>query len=241
VIQLVLLMAGRGERFSQKGYQVPKPLLCYQGRPFFQWALQSMGFLTKTPVQLSMVVCEEDQLRSEIQAAMRDFPISYQVIELPNRTRGPAETARLALTKMPATGGTLLIADCDLWLRCEAWEKTVLNWPAFLDAGLLYFQANSERYSYLQIRSTGQVTAIAEKKVISNHAVAGIYSFRNQDLFQNTYDQIQWPEDRERYISNIFHDLLAENRSILGFPVEDSLSMGTPEEIGWAFKSGEPF
>ena len=41
-IALIMPMAGRGSRFRVRGYPVPKPLVDLFGRPFFEWAVESV-------------------------------------------------------------------------------------------------------------------------------------------------------------------------------------------------------
>ena len=41
-IHLVMPMGGGGTRFGNKGFNVPKPLIELQGKPFFYWATQSI-------------------------------------------------------------------------------------------------------------------------------------------------------------------------------------------------------
>lgn len=41
-IHLIMPMAGGGTRFGKEGFQLPKPLIRLQGKPFFYWAVQSI-------------------------------------------------------------------------------------------------------------------------------------------------------------------------------------------------------
>ena len=42
-IHLVMPMAGGGTRFGSEGFELPKPLIGLQGKPFFYWAAQSVA------------------------------------------------------------------------------------------------------------------------------------------------------------------------------------------------------
>ena len=41
-IHLVMPMGGNGTRFVNEGFDVPKPLIMLQGKPFFYWAVRSV-------------------------------------------------------------------------------------------------------------------------------------------------------------------------------------------------------
>ena len=42
-IHYIMPMAGRGSRFNQEGFDLPKPLLEIYGMPFFYWATRSIS------------------------------------------------------------------------------------------------------------------------------------------------------------------------------------------------------
>ena len=41
-IHLIMPMGGGGTRFGNKGFDVPKPIIGLQGKPFFYWASKSV-------------------------------------------------------------------------------------------------------------------------------------------------------------------------------------------------------
>jgi NDP-sugar pyrophosphorylase family protein len=42
VINIVIPMAGEGSRFSQAGYDLPKPLIPVIGKPMIQWVIENI-------------------------------------------------------------------------------------------------------------------------------------------------------------------------------------------------------
>ena len=51
-------MAGRGSRFFENGFVMPKPLIEINGRPFFYWATQSIAKFVDC-ADITFVVLEE--------------------------------------------------------------------------------------------------------------------------------------------------------------------------------------
>ena len=57
-LHLVMPMAGRGSRFFENGFVMPKPLIEINGRPFFYWATQSIAKFVDC-ADITFVVLEE--------------------------------------------------------------------------------------------------------------------------------------------------------------------------------------
>ncbi|MBR1730114.1 MAG: hypothetical protein IJ728_11405 [Selenomonadaceae bacterium] len=48
-LHLIMPMAGGGTRFNEKGFNIPKPLIEIQNKPFFYWAVQSVITMPPPP------------------------------------------------------------------------------------------------------------------------------------------------------------------------------------------------
>ena len=57
-LHLVMPMAGRGSRFFENGFVMPKPLIEINDRPFFYWATQSIAKFVDC-ADITFVVLEE--------------------------------------------------------------------------------------------------------------------------------------------------------------------------------------
>ena len=82
-LHLVMPMAGRGSRFFENGFVMPKPLIEINDRPFFYWATQSIAKFVDC-ADITFVVLEEH---------IRDHAIDREIKPItPMPNRGPARS-----------------------------------------------------------------------------------------------------------------------------------------------------
>lgn len=215
-------MAGKGERFRQQFDSVPKPLILWNGRALFSWALESVKNIKNKKVYL--VTCAEDGLRE-----LTTHAPEAEVISLSSRTNGPAESALLALEQVNAEG-PVIFCDCDLICNSNSWDQFIQSSWGDTAAVLLSFYAEELKHSFVKTDSSGLAIAIAEKEKISTQAVAGVYGFRDRDVFLQAARDLDFKE-KEKYISHVYQNLIVENKKIKTFSVDELRLLGTPEDI----------
>ena len=82
-LHLIMPMGGGGTRFGNKGFNVPKPLIELQGRPFFYWAAQSV--LKFVPVKdITFVVLQEHIDRFGIDSAIKQWFPAARIRVIPH-------------------------------------------------------------------------------------------------------------------------------------------------------------
>ncbi len=239
---IFLLMAGLGVRFKQQGYTVPKPLIEFEGAPLFIWALRSLKELLPQS-RLHLVVCAEDKIEDQVRrvlAAERELKyLNVEVITLAKRTAGPLESATQALQNCSSAPGDnpILFCDCDFYLESKDWSDAVLNWHGqYLqeDAFLVTFFAEATKHSFVKTDGRDHAIEVAEKKVISNKAVAGFYSFKSAKLFKEFAGRVfTGPSavENEHFISQVYVELIQAGKKVKVFNADKMILLGTPEEI----------
>ena len=233
-------MAGRGQRFKNQNYPQVKPLIHYKNKPLFIWAINSISHLLDNS-NLHLVICEEDNIESQVLSEIsKDNKLKNRkinIIKIESRTTGPALTAFEALKSLNENSETVIFCDCDLYFKSHNWIKFIEKWDPEIGATTLYFNADSLNFSYIKINEMGLVEEVAEKKQISNHAIAGFYAFKNKQLFINSVEAIKEKKShQEFYISYVYEDLIQKNEKIKSFKVDEIILMGTPEELNLANK-----
>ena len=229
----VIPMAGEGARFRSLGYDLPKPLVPLQGRPFFYWAAASM---TKTlPLaSLTFVV-----LRSHIEAHAIDtvitsyFP-SSRIVVLDTVLKGPVLTCLAGSDGLP-DDLPVIFNDCDHLFHSQALIRWVRSGQAANErngGSLVSFTSDNPAYSYLEEKAPGVVASTVEKQVISHHAICGAYLFRNQRVFHDAakhyLDNCPY---HEFFMSGVFNSLISQGQTVHHLPLDLHLSFGTPEEL----------
>lgn len=230
-MNFLITMAGRGERFARAGYTLPKLLIPARGRTLLEWSLSSLPMHLCT--RLIFAALEEHEVEHDLSGRVRRLLSAHDLrwTWLPEVTRGQAETA-LAAADHILLDRPLVIFNIDTRFTSTGLARSLTD-EAF-DGVLGAFRSAEPRFSYAATDSTGCVTVVREKEVISPHALTGLYTFRQPRDFLETARR--WiAEDRrvkgEFYIAPMYADLIAQGRRFILDHAESVDILGTPDEL----------
>ncbi len=231
MINLVLPMAGRGSRFLKAGNTIPKPLMLVHGKPFFWWAIRSVERVTSID-ELICIVLQEHVDYFDIDTQIKHFFPEARFVVLSEVTAGAFDTALIGINTLTSTK-PILINDCDHAFDAQGIASCLaaLNSHQY-DALLCHFHSTSPNFSYAQYHLDGILKHTAEKKVISNLAIAGLYGFHSPAILReiaSTY-RAECVYD-ELFISGVFNLLAQKRMHTRGFLLPQHVSFGTPEEL----------
>ena len=99
-LHLVMPMAGRGSRFFENGFVMPKPLIEINDRPFFYWATQSIAKFVDC-ADITFVVLEEHIRDHAIDREIKTYYPNAKIVALPEVTEGAAITALRGAESLP--------------------------------------------------------------------------------------------------------------------------------------------
>lgn len=223
-LNIVIPMAGQGSRFADAGYKDPKPFIDVNGKPMIQRVIEN---LTPKMKHRFIFICRDEHVE-------RLIPLIGQediIIPISKKTDGAAATVMLAREYID-NRQPLLIANCDQLVDFDL--NFFLGTPS--DANLATFKSRNPHHSYAMVDADGYVVKVAEKKVISDHAIAGLYYVKHGDEFVDCCWHMMHKEIRykgEYYISPVFNELISglANVSIHEVPKENCHMLGTPEEL----------
>lgn len=234
-IQILMPMGGLGQRFRDEGYDVPKPLIEVEGQQMFLKALSSFDVYEGDKKHI-FVVRQDAELQYGLASSIQQLLPDAKIAMLQENTRGAVETCLLARQYIdPAL--PLIIMDCDFNFSSEEYFKKVteLAQNGTYDGVLLSFDSDRDRYSYARVNEVGEVIQTAEKKVISNNALAGAYCFGSGALFLEAADELMKQAIsetlKEYYISLLYNQLLARGKRIALAKIDQFNSFGTPQEL----------
>ena len=117
------------------------------------------------------------------------------ILEYP--TKGALATAALGISSIIKDNDPIIICPGDSLIpkkSLQNFTKHMLKKDAV--AGTIIFKSIDPKFSYIRINRTGNISEVAEKKVISDLATAGVYFYRSkldflkacQWSFVNTYN-----------------------------------------------------
>lgn len=229
---LVMPMGGKGSRFNKEGFEVPKPLIEINGKPLFYWATRSITKFLE--VDLTFVVLREHIENFNIDKKIKEyFPAAK--IEVINEVLNGAVLTCLEGVKNITDDEPIIFNDCDHMFTCEDFYEYCLNEKKY-DGILLSFVSRDPKFSYLLLEDD-LVKMTKEKEVISEHAICGVYYFKNKNIFvESTKEYLENCNYSEYFVSGVYNIMARNNLNIGYFDVDMHVSFGTPTEYEEALK-----
>lgn len=236
-IHLVMPMAGRGSRFSAKGYKEPKPLLQIYGKPFFYWSTQSVRKFVDL-ASLDFVVLEEHVSEFHIDTEIRKYFPEARIHVLPEVTEGAVITALRGCEDIDDQF-PVVFNDCDHLFKSSEFNYFCRSGcGSDIDGILLTFTSNEPRYSFVGKDEQGNVIRTVEKEVISSEAICGCYYFSSRDVFERESQKyIKHCEYKEYFMSGVYNSMISDVMTVRSIPTDFHVSFGTPDEFSLALEN----
>jgi dTDP-glucose pyrophosphorylase len=230
---LVLTMAGRGQRFVDAGYDLPKAAIPAHGHPLLWWSVLGIRHLVAPDSAPVFVVRAEDRLDDLVASVCRDLGLrAPELVAVDETTDGQATTALLGVDRLDS-GRPFMVFNADTHIREDA-----LRAPAFGEAWVPYFVAEGDAWSFVAIDEAGRVHEVAEKRRISPYATVGLYTFPSAERYRELYRECFEGERDvtvrgERYIAPMYQVAIDEGWVVAATGIEpgDVVPLGTPAEL----------
>ena len=228
-------MAGLGSRFVERGYEQIKPLIEVRpGVPMIEAVVDSVGIDGDWIFIIQKAHDEQTNVR-EVLSRIRP---EGRVVVIDGPTQGAACTVAAAKDLIDGFDPLIVvnsdnILDWDGQATYDWWLSPRLNER---DGLIATFNSDDPRYSFVRIDENNCIVEVAEKKVISNTATAGLYGWSYAVDFFAAVDHMIAADDRvngEFYVAPVFnHNLsLVPWFSIVPAPIREFIGVGTPEEL----------
>lgn len=237
MINVLLPVAGFAKRFTECGYDLPKPLLPVAGQPMIKLAIASLlAAADHTTTRLIFVVREDHIIKYDIDNALRRLFCGWTVVIVPvdHVTQGTLCSCLVARHQVD-TDEPLVIYTPDVCFQTDFKIREHFL-PTEHDGFLLTFKANCPDHSYVALDETAKAVRIAEKSVISNDAIVGVYGFRTGKMFLHYADQAiatNLRVNNEFYVAPIYNLIINDGRSIGIQRIDKMHVLGTPEDVAF--------
>lgn len=239
-MQLIVPMAGLGQRFADAGYTTPKPLIPVNGVPMVVRAVEDLPRADHVVFVVHPRHVEEYQ----VDRALRSYFPGCSVVVTPGLTEGQACTVRLGCDEIDLNDDVLVCA-CDnthvydaakfdrMAYECGA---EAMIWTYRHDARIL---RSPKSFGWVRTRPDQvEVVDISCKQPISetpikDHVVSGTFWFAKGATMRDAIDQLVAANRRVRnefYLDVVPNLLLEASRLVLAFEVEKYIGWGTPDE-----------
>ena len=231
-MNIVMPMAGRGQRFRDVGVMTPKPLIDVRGKPMYAWATESLPLTLATNL---IFICLEEHLRDGLltrDIEQRYSPYRPQIVPLTEVTAGQAATV-LTAAHLFDDDAPLIIYNADTYCRTQLAERLPALEPS-VDGVLGVFRAPGDKWSFARVDETGRVVETSEKRRISEWASTGLYYFRRaRDFVYYARAMIEANErvNGELYVAPVYNRMIADGRDIRIDVADEVWVLGTPEDL----------
>ena len=237
---IVIPMAGAGQRFVDAGYDVPKPLLEVDGMPMVQKAVWGCGIGGRH----IYVVQSEHNKKYNLSELLPTFTPSLEVVvvEVDGLTKGAAASV-LAAKEYINNDDLLVICDSDSVVEWDPIKFLVdAGEGRHLDGSIAVFTAEDDRWSFVELDDRNLVSRVAEKDPISNKACTGIYYWRRGADFV-MYAEKMISEDKttngEFYVAPVYNEAIQDGRVVGAYEVDSMIPLGTPQDYEKAIENNK--
>ena len=227
---LLVPIAGKGQRFVDDGFHMPKPLIMVDDKHIIDWSFLSIN---KDEYDIVFVVRKEHIYNFGMDTILRNkFGEDIKIVETDKITSGTVASCLLA-KDLINNKQQLVIYTLDVHFQNKFSIEDV---DTDSDGFILTFKANNPAYSYAELDSSGLVIRTAEKEVISENAATGIYYFKEGSAFVKYAEEMvdkNLRTNNEFYVCPLYNLMIKDGLKVRTKQVEKMYLMGTPTELNF--------
>jgi NDP-sugar pyrophosphorylase family protein len=219
MLNVVLPIAGRGTRFSEAGYQLPKPLIPVHGVPMIEIVVRNIR--PNRAHRFVFVALREHLDQLGMRETLRRIAPGCVIAPVDGVTDGAARTVLIARRHINSWD-PLMIANSDQWVDVDINTYLMAMDRDKSDGLIMTMKANDKKWSYVGLTPDGVVTTVVEKEVISDEATVGIYNFRHGRDFVNGAERMiakNLRVNNEFYVAPVYNELIAAGARVTIFNV----------------------
>ena len=241
MLNIVIPMAGKGSRFANVGYALPKPLIPVHGHPMI--SLVTRNLRPNFPHRYIFLCLQEHIEKYQVDRLLKGWEPGCEIVTVDRITEGAACTVLLA-KELINNGDSLMIANSDQWVDTDINSYLDTMSAQNLDGLIMTMWADDPKWSFVRLDDKGLVTEVVEKKVISNEATVGIYNFRRGADFVAAAEMMIEKNERvngEFYVAPAYNELILQNAKIGYFNIgkvgDGMYGLGVPEDLNFFLTS----
>ena len=233
-MNIVIPMAGQGSRFTQAGYEKPKPFIDVKGKPMIVRVMENLYYPGARYILIGRAE-HLDKEREIVKQIEKDYNATFIAID--KLTEGTACTVLFA-RQFINNDTPLLIANSDQLVDGGIQKYIDDCFTRKLDGSILTFidELRDPKWSFAKINADGLVTDVKEKIAISEFATVGIYLFSKGTSFVDGAVDMIINNDRvknEFYTAPVYNYAISAGKKIGIFNIEPTQmhGLGIPEDL----------
>jgi len=238
---LVLPMAGRGSRFSEENYELPKPMLDVNGLPMVVQAVKCLPDCGKNIFICLDKHCEKYNLEETLH---KNF-VNTSIVKIKETTKGQACTCEIGINACQIDPEKpILISACDNGVYYDADKCSLLMSDEDIDVIVWSFKNNQtskinpNMYSWLEVDEKNFIRHVSCKNFkydtpLKTHAIIGTMFFRKAKYFLDGL-KLNYSENittnNEFYVDDVINQNIKNDLKVKVFEVKNYICWGTPND-----------
>ena len=233
MINVVVPLAGPNLFFDDVMYPYPKPLIEVGDKTMIELFIENIKKINES-LNFVFIVNESDCKKYHLDSTL-NILTNYKctLIKLTEPTRGAACSVLMAIEKIN-NSSPLIIANADQVLNVDF--DDVISILSQSDAGVITFKSVHPRWSFVKLDEDDNIIETAEKKPLSNEAIAGFYYFNQGRYFiDGAMSMIQKDASvgGSYYIAPVLNELVLNSYKLKTYKIDNSnfYTFYTPQKI----------
>ncbi|WNX85161.1 glycosyltransferase family 2 protein [Agathobaculum sp. NTUH-O15-33] len=233
MLNIVVPMAGRGSRFANAGYKLPKPLIDINGHPMIEVVTQNIR--PKCEHRFIYICLQEHIETYDLPHVLSRIAPGSVIVPVCEVTEGAACTVLLA-ERYINNSDALMIANSDQYVDIDI--NDYLSAMQENDGLIMTMTASDPKWSFIKYDEQGYVTMIREKEVISDEATVGIYNYKHGADFVKYAKQMIQKNVRvnnEFYVAPVYNEMVESGKKLVSFNIGSEnngmYGLGTPIDL----------
>ena len=237
---LILPMAGKGSRFSEKGYSLPKPLIDVDGDPMITKAVNCLPQSDN-----NIFICMYDHIKDYNLEKILNQYSNCKIKSVDKTTDGQACTCEIGINEFNLNlEDPILISACDNGVYYDTNKYLNLVSDESIDIIVWTFRnnqtskVNPNMYAWLDVDSYDFIKHVSCKKFIyddplKTHAIIGTMFFRKAKYFTeglNANYESNITTNGEFYVDDVLNQNIKSGLKVKVFEVENYICWGTPDD-----------
>lgn len=240
-MNIIIPMAGSGERFVSAGYKEPKPLIKVGGKYIVEYVCDMYD---KENDNFIFVCNYKHWANTDMEDILKGLVRNATIVLMPQHKLGPVYTV-LEAENYITDDQPVIISYCD---NPVTWNYD--DFKAYVDmngvdgcivshTGFHPHTLSSTLFAYSKTNSSGKVSEIKEKACYTSnrfkeHASSGVYYFKYGRYVKKYFKQLideNINYNGEFYVTLVFNLLIKDGLDVYSYLNDKVLAFGTPMEV----------
>jgi NDP-sugar pyrophosphorylase family protein len=238
-MKIIIPMAGTGNRFVEKGYTEPKPLIRINGKRLIEYVLEAYA-----PEDSFVFVCNEDHLKqTNMREVLSKLKPNATIVGIPGHKLGPVKTVQGAYPFID-NREEVVVNYCDAVLK---WRRSsfvrhledaephgcILTHSGFHPHTLATTKMAFVKTDHHTVQEVREKEAFTDNPM-EEHASTGAYYFKTGYLLKKYCDELILKgasHKGEFYVTLVYNLLVQDGLQVTYFDTPYVGILGTPEEM----------